>query len=307
MGTCPNCGSEVDGQDRFCQRCGHPLEVASRAPAMCPRCGGVLEVGEQFCLWCGLFVGRPPVEVTPGASVQKSPDAGSSGGGWDFAAIALLAVVLIVSAVSLVSAVRELALLARIHSGGAFTQAEAASNDARQRLIAHILLVALALTGLVWLVWQYRAHAALRRRHPSVRFIPAMGVAWWFVPLANLVMVFRAVRELRVAQPEGHMTVEQKRAPPVRWWWGMYLLTSALAVGSAAESYAATSALPDKQAYFADAFAHEWLFILSRIAQIVATALAIGIVFGVQSRLRPATAGSWDPVGRPGLEPGPPD
>ena len=292
MATCPNCGSAIDAKARFCETCGHPLDATAEAP--CARCGKPLVPGERFCLWCGLLV-EQPVEIAAGPAVERSIVERSSGAGWDYATIALLTVVLVISAVSVVSTARELALLGRIHNGGFFTAAEALASDDRQRLIARILLVALGLTGFVWLVWQFRAHAALRRRHPDVRFDPAMGVAWWFVPLANLVMVFRAVRELWVSTPEREMNADQKRAPIVRWWWGTYLLALLLAIGSAAESYAATSALPDRQAYFNDAFAHDWLFIFSRLAQIVATLLAIGIVFGVQGRLRHATAGGWKP------------
>jgi hypothetical protein len=60
--------------------------------------------------------------------------------------------------------------------------------------------IALYLTVVTWLVWQARAHRALRGQAvQGLRFSPLSGVLWWFVPVANLVMPYRAVKELATA------------------------------------------------------------------------------------------------------------
>lgn len=56
--VCPNCGSSVGAEDRFCMECGTALQQApsaapSAAPAMCPNCGNLRQEGDAFCMMCG--------------------------------------------------------------------------------------------------------------------------------------------------------------------------------------------------------------------------------------------------------------
>ena len=52
-------------------------------------------------------------------------------------------------------------------------------------------------TVVVWLVWQHHATANLWSRGlPGLRFTPGWVVGWWFVPFANLVLPYLAMREL---------------------------------------------------------------------------------------------------------------
>ena len=302
MTTCANCGAGLGPDDHFCQACGQPVEAA---PATCPKCGRPTEPGSEFCLWCGAYVGPPRAPVLDvGAGPAKPAGAGTAG--WELATIALLAVALVVCVVSIVSTFREIALLVSVRTGGFITEATARSNDDRQRAIAQLLLVVFVITGLLWLIWQFRAHNVLRRRSPSVRFTPALGVTWWFVPVANLVMPFKAMRELWVGRPENEMTSDEKRAPAVRWWWATYLLTTMFSIAALIAGALATEALRSvpvsRAAFFNDAIVRDFLFILSRVAEIAAGVLAIRMLMGAQGKLRPAGV-----VGRPGLEPGPPD
>ena len=302
MATCTNCGAALNTGDRFCEACGHPVQST---PTFCPRCGRPADPAGEFCLWCGAYVGPPPAPVVEVGSGPAEPT-GSGIAGWDLATITLLAGAAIVCLVAVVSDAREWALLARARSGGPVTQLEARANDSRQHSVAVVLLVVFAATALLWLIWQFRAHGVLRRRFSSVRYTPALGITWWFVPIANLFMPFKAVRELFVARPENEMTPDEKRAPLVRWWWATYLLAGGFALVGLIAKAGATDAIRrvpiDRNAFFNDAIAHDWLFILSRLSDAVAAILAIGLVMSVQAKLRPAGV-----VGRPGLEPGPPD
>ncbi len=45
--VCTQCGSALDRSDRFCRRCGQPVERA------CPKCGGKLQPTDLFCNSCG--------------------------------------------------------------------------------------------------------------------------------------------------------------------------------------------------------------------------------------------------------------
>ena len=43
---CPNCGTRLSPDDRFCYRCGTRIR-------RCPQCGRVAGIGETFCISCG--------------------------------------------------------------------------------------------------------------------------------------------------------------------------------------------------------------------------------------------------------------
>lgn len=48
---CPNCGVEVDPNDKFCWNCGFSLKVKK-----CPNCGAELRPNDKFCRSCGYKV-----------------------------------------------------------------------------------------------------------------------------------------------------------------------------------------------------------------------------------------------------------
>lgn len=81
----------------------------------------------------------------------------------------------------------------------------------------------------LWLIWQHKVNADLWARGvEGLRFTPGWSVGWWFVPFANLIQPFRAVRELsrRVGRTGSPGPVE----PPavgdgtLSAWWGSMLL-----------------------------------------------------------------------------------
>jgi hypothetical protein len=101
-------------------------------------------------------------------------------------------------------------------------------------LIGGVSSLAGITTVVIWLVWQHEVTANLwARGFPGLRTTPGWAVGWWFVPFANLVMPFLAVREVdRRSSTDG--TVRTDRGL-VGWWWAAYLLsTVGLAVATIA-------------------------------------------------------------------------
>lgn len=69
-------------------------------------------------------------------------------------------------------------------------------------------------------MWIYRAHDNLERLgHSDLEFTPGWSVGWFFVPFANLVMPFRAMRELW----NSSCGSEAPSAPILPLWWGCFL------------------------------------------------------------------------------------
>lgn len=89
------------------------------------------------------------------------------------------------------------------------------------------LVVLGAIVAILWLVWQYRAHANLRVLVPGTRFHPVVGVALWFIPVVNLVGPPLAVRELwRASHPE-RKDWRKTWTTPVLWVWWLSVLSAA--------------------------------------------------------------------------------
>src|SRR5918997_1098797 len=87
--------------------------------------------------------------------------------------------------------------------------AEAAeTNDLRQWAVALIHLAVRIALVVAFLLWLHRASknlAALGNPKSRIEYTPGWAVGWFFIPFANLVMPYRAVREVWV-----------KSEPPVR-------------------------------------------------------------------------------------------
>lgn len=107
-------------------------------------------------------------------------------------------------------------------------------GQAHTRLVDMALaaVAALVATAVVWLAWQFRAHANLARLGArGMRFSPSGAVASWFLVPANVILPFMAVGELwKASNPEaGPEDWKAGRlgalVPP---WWAGLLATAAL-------------------------------------------------------------------------------
>lgn len=149
------------------------------------------------------------------------------------------------------------------------------TNDARQRVARLARLAAHARSGILILVWIWRAN---RNAHAlgaaGMRFTPAWAVGWFFIPLANLVKPFDVMREIwRARDRPGDW--QRHQAPAVIGWWWLFLLVAIIA-GNVAPRLAlrATSleALIDAT----------WVTVTPDIAGILASAVLLRIISGVQ-------------------------
>lgn len=176
------------------------------------------------------------------------------------------------------------------------------SNDARQEAVAIAQLVLLLLTGVAWLRWQHRAHKDLITylRSAPLSFSPGWGVGYWFIPLANLWLPFGATRELWTAsEPDGNQT---RSVPAWLWlWWVTWIaagiLGRVLALSQGGSFQGGTVNMTPSVGTLINDFL--W---------VVAAALAVSVVWGLQRRLvaRQAAMGLAVPGGVQGQLPPPP-
>jgi Domain of unknown function (DUF4328) len=90
-------------------------------------------------------------------------------------------------------------------------------------------------TVTMFLVWLHRAHSNLQPLlAQNVEFTPGWAVGWWFIPFANLVKPFQAVREVWVeSDPDGgdgeasFLSASVRSAPVYMGvWWGLWLVSN---------------------------------------------------------------------------------
>jgi class 3 adenylate cyclase/tetratricopeptide (TPR) repeat protein len=65
---CPNCGSEIPGDSRFCSQCGAPQALN------CAACGHANAAGSRFCVQCGTKLGEPtPASPSAAGAAPATP------------------------------------------------------------------------------------------------------------------------------------------------------------------------------------------------------------------------------------------
>jgi hypothetical protein len=108
-----------------------------------------------------------------------------------------------------------------------YPDAEATANDQRQELINSISVLIYFVTAIPFGMWIYRA--ALNSHGFGARNLtvtPGWAVGWYFIPFANLVKPYYAMKEIFQVSinPENWQTAQ----PPatLRWWWGLWIGTS---------------------------------------------------------------------------------
>jgi hypothetical protein len=140
----------------------------------------------------------------------------------------LLALNVALSLALIGSTIAETDLLQRAQSGSPFTFDEVSANDQRQQAISIGGIVALAIAGVAWLVWQHRAHTNLTALGAGeLRFTPGWAVGWWFVPFANLVRPPQVMSELiRASDPaSGRAENADPKTPRIVWvWWLIWVI-----------------------------------------------------------------------------------
>jgi hypothetical protein len=237
MAHCTNCGNEVGDEDRFCERCGQTLKPRGLSP----------EASERHLLTDEI---RDTALRARATTISLGIVAG-------FAVIAA------------VSTVLEINLIERVRDGVASKQ-EIDANDARQAAIALARSVVQLATIVLWLRWQHRSQTNLRLRRPDARYTPGWAVGWWFIPIANLVMPYRTMRELwQGSHSDGALTEPSTR---VSLWWVALLAMNSL--GVVATQLASTNEI--------DSVALSARFLLaSELVAVVAALLAISLVNGI--------------------------
>jgi len=220
-----------------------------------------------------------PLSGTAPPDVRFSP-AGSyrSGRGLAGAMVILISVTMVLGLVAAGLWGGRLGTISSFRRGTAGFQELQDSRDAALGVDGFIVLFAL-ITGIIWLVWQHRAHSNLRALGAAqLKYTPGWAVAWWLIPVANIVMPFLTVRELyKASDPEAGSVDWAARGGTgiVGVWWAARLVTQALFnVGTAFADQTGVSSMR----------VEAWLFVFGNLAFVGLGLLAILVVRAIDGR-----------------------
>jgi len=89
-------------------------------------------------------------------------------------------------------------------------------------------MVSFLASGFLCLKWVYRSSLNAHALVPALTISPGWAVGWYFVPIALLFKPFQAMKEIwqASAQPAAWRSVDTPGL--LRWWWGLWLLSSVL-------------------------------------------------------------------------------
>jgi hypothetical protein len=150
-------------------------------------------------------------------------------------------------------------------------------------LIALLLMPVFIYTVVTFLMWLYRIFSNLPSlRSDQMEFTPGWAVGWWFIPLANLIKPYQAVRTAWAESDpdiEVHnefLTTIQSGAPSfMMLWWALWIIGNVVSnVSSRLDSLAE----PGEQAILG------YVLILESVIWIVASALAIKVILSITGR-----------------------
>jgi len=163
----------------------------------------------------------------PGGPVLRSPN------GLATAVTVLLAVVIAVDLFAVLADLNMYSLMGRIVSdgAGAVTQAERDRGDALYGVSGLVQIVTLLATAVVFIVWFHRVRVNAEVFAPHA-FTKGRGwaIGAWFVPIGNLFLPRRIVREIwdasAQAAPDGSW--RQVSQVPLRLWWSLWIASTVL-------------------------------------------------------------------------------
>lgn len=118
-------------------------------------------------------------------------------------------------------------------SSGSFSQAQAESNDTRQRFIGFLYLGAFIVTGIAFLKWIYRSNLNCRGfGAQGMKFSPGWSIGYYFIPILCLYRPYQAMKEIWRVSENPYNWQNVMASPLLGWWWALWLIAGFLGQSS---------------------------------------------------------------------------
>lgn len=154
------------------------------------------------------------------------------------------------------------------------------------------------LTGIVFLVWFYRAHQNLRRLGAEPEHASGFAVGAWLIPIGNLWFPYQVAADIwrNSAGPVAEDVANERRERGVGLvgaWWGLYVGMNLSSM--AAQFFVASVNTGVDTGEDSFAFANT-MVIIANLITVAAAVCAIRMVFGITQRQRESASTSPVPV-----------
>ena len=154
--------------------------------------------------------------VSPPPAAGAQPGMARSARGISNWLVGALGIGILADGAAVAHSVDGLSLLDR-YVNGIVTDADLEAWDSTFGLLGLLQGGVLIGTAIIWLAWQHRLVASIAPLGLGAPVAtPGKSVAWWFVPVANIVMVYRIYRDLAAKFAPASVDL-------VRTWWAIYL------------------------------------------------------------------------------------
>ena len=199
--------------------------------------------------------------------------------------VVCMAVMVIASLLCIGSSYLQIQLLDRAKNGLHVTEVEVKANDQRHIAISGLRSLGFLVTAVSFLMWMHRVYRNLRALGNRILgFSPGSAVGWWFVPFANLVQPYLAMKEIwRGSDPQsfgGTHNQQKASSAVVGWWWAFHLtmgfvlyLATILAKGS-------TDLRPSLDAVSMST----WTFLIGNVLGCFAAAITIRMILRIDAK-----------------------
>lgn len=131
----------------------------------------------------------------------------------------------------------QLAILSDMQSG-AFASTEemlaaAEAHDSNQQIMARIYIAVFALTAFVFSLWIYRVAVNARALGATgFKITPGWAIGWYFLPIANLWMPYKAMSEIWRASRNPMGWQANRSGEFLGWWWAVWVISNIVANAS---------------------------------------------------------------------------
>jgi hypothetical protein len=235
---------------------------------------------------------------------MQTPARGKPLGVLTYWVVAMLAVTAVIDILGVASLLIERSLVLDSLAGRPVSIDEAVASDNRVEAIGGWTLIALLVTGVLWCIWQHRAHGNLRAfGRNGLRYTPGWAVGWWFIPFASLWKPLGAMSELwKSSEP----TDDPNAWLRARAWWLLGLWWACWIGGNLLDVVASAM---QQESDLSTVASSDIVAVVARLVEITAAICAVVILRDILGRQRALASMSWAaplPPPLPGLAGAPP-
>ncbi|MFT4554579.1 MAG: TRAP-type C4-dicarboxylate transport system permease small subunit [Chlamydiales bacterium] len=139
----------------------------------------------------------------------------------------LIFMLLILIGANFILALNDLSTFALLDQG--FTEAQAKASDSLQNSLSVVYFLLFLVTGITFLRWIYRANLNSKGfGAQNMRFTPGWSIAYYFIPIASLVMPYRSLKEISKISHNPKVWKSQKTGLILPLWWMLWLASCVL-------------------------------------------------------------------------------